>query len=158
MTGLASSRWHISSTCARAASSESASSSSRMVLAIETARTFEYPRAGRARSTVAPWGSSTPGRWVTSMRAENLMRRWSSFRSVPCVEAVPAQLLVGLDVPGPGTGDDVGGEARRRRLEVPADALVVVAHELLVERRGRRADAVLLGRPVPRGVGGEHLV
>src|SRR5262245_17629746 len=66
ITGLARMRSHISSTWARAAASLAASITSRIDLPIRTSDTFVYPSAGSARSTVAPWGSSTPGRWVTS--------------------------------------------------------------------------------------------
>ena len=46
-----------------------------------------------------------------------------------------------------------GGLARSQR-----DAVHVVADELLVVRRRRTTGRVLLGRPVPRRVGGHHLV
>src|SRR5262245_47878196 len=138
MTGLARRRRHISSTWLRADSSSGASMTSRMILPMATSLTLVYPRAGRARSTVAPCGSAMPGRWLTSIRASYLTTRSyrlrSRIRRVPFVEAFARDALVGLDVPNAGAVDHGRRQRRRGRRLVPADLEVVVADELLVER------------------------
>src|ERR1700742_4123438 len=121
----------MSSTWSRATDSDGASSASRMVFAIDTSLTLSYPSAGSARSTVAPWGSRTPGTCVTSMRTSYLIlarsRRGAPARSgpaslafgsfvvsVPGVEAASAHLLVGLHVAGARARDHLRRHVRHR--------------------------------------------
>ena len=79
----------------------------------------------------------------------------AAARSVERLARQPAQrlaILVG------GARNDLGGQFRRRWRLVPRLRLEPVAHELLVVARRRDADAVLVGGPETRRVGGQDLV
>src|SRR5438105_6767175 len=71
ITGFVRKRWQRSSTRDRAVSTSGASTVKRMALPTRTPSTPSNPRAGRARSMVAPWGSAMPGRNVTSTSTGN---------------------------------------------------------------------------------------
>src|SRR4029078_6882002 len=71
ITGLARKRWHRSSTADRAVASSGASMVNLIALPTRTSRTPSKPRAGSERSMVAPCGSATPARNVTSTSTEN---------------------------------------------------------------------------------------
>ena len=77
------------------------------------------------------------------------------YQSAKCATRDP---FVRLDVLGARPRDHRGRNRRRGRGLVPTDGEVVVAHVLLVEARRRATGRVRIGRPVPRRVGGEHLV
>src|SRR5690606_22694609 len=62
ITGLDRKRWHRSSTRAAAVAWSAASTRNRIDLPTDTPLTPSKPRAGRARSIVAPCGSAMPGR------------------------------------------------------------------------------------------------
>src|SRR5579871_4842748 len=70
----------------------------------------------------------------------------------------PGQARQRLAVLGAGARDDFRGQVGAGRLLVPVERLQVVAHELLVEARRARADAVGVGGPEARGVRRHDLV
>src|SRR5215211_1594536 len=82
----------------------------------------------------------------------------SSGALQPCLERLPGDALVGVDVQLAGARDHVVGERRGRRRLVPARARGPVAHVLLVEARLAVAGLVALRRPEARGVRRERLV
>src|SRR3954466_8298648 len=53
---------------------------------------------------------------------------------------------------------DAFRQCRSRRLLIPADALQIVAHKLLVKRKLRAARGVSVRRPEARGVGRKDLI
>src|SRR5208282_3632346 len=73
-------------------------------------------------------------------------------------EFFAGQRLQGLEVPGPGVGDDLRGQRRRRRLLVPAQGFQVIPEILFVIALLRAAGAVVLLGPEAGGVRGERLV
>ena len=178
ITGFDSSRRAISSTCARAAASASASTVRSTCLPMRTAETFVHPIAGSAPSTALPCGSSSPG--FSDTRTSN--RCFIPTTALPGSARDPPP-----PIPGPRSSDHPKRAGtrrtprpraarrphgsgrpslRRRRRAARAaaapcssrESLEPVADELLVERRLRPARRVAVGRPEARGVRREHLV
>src|ERR1700761_9303832 len=145
MSGLVSSRWHISG---RRAGSSTSSSISRPTW---TLRTPLKPSAGSARSTAWPCGSRIPALGRTRTRARTTAAS-GPRAGQPGVERLPGDPLVRLDVLLTRARDDLVGDRRRRRGAVPPGRGGPVADELLVEARLAAARLVLVRRPEPRGV------
>src|SRR5271157_6368129 len=86
----------------------------------------------------------------------------SRGRPDPVAETAPRNALVGLDIAGPRRVDNVFGQRGRRIGAVAVLAGVgasqPVSDELLVEAVLGDALVILVGGPVPRRIGGEHLV
>ena len=82
------------------------------------AATPSKPRAGSARSIVAPCGSAIPGRSRTSTCTENSREPHASAPYQSANER-PRDPLVGGDVARRGGRHDLGGQRRRGRLLVP---------------------------------------
>src|SRR5690606_18062089 len=81
--------------------------------------------------------------------------RWRRVRSV---HRDPRQAPQGFRVARPGALDHFRRQPRTRRRLVPTGRLEPVAHDLLVIARRAGAHFVLVGRPIARGVRGQHLV
>src|SRR6201999_4472798 len=149
MSGLVSSRWHISGS--RAGSSTSSS----MRRPTWTLRTPVKPSAGSARSTAWPCGSRMPALGLTRTRARTSGSPGtaSSLGALdPGAERLAGDPLVGLDVLLGRLGDDVVGDRRRRRVAIPARRGGPVAHVLLVKAGLATAGLVMVSRPETRRV------
>src|SRR5690606_11723614 len=147
MTGLVRNRRHMSSTSARAASSSSASSVKVMLLPTPTFETPWKPSAGSDRSMVAPWGSATPGRRLTSMRTSNLMGSSSHIVRPPPYTArcSNGHEAVALE-PRRGRRRVEGRGQRKIRTHAPAD-------QLPPRRRPRQNRVEAVTHPLERGDG-----
>src|ERR1700759_540171 len=161
MSGLVSSRWHISG---RRAGSSTSSSISRPTW---TLRTPVKPSAGSARSTACPWGSRMPALGLTRTRARISgspvcgvpARPPSRLRALdPGAERLAGDALVGLDVLLTRLVDDVVGDRGPGRVAIPAGAGGPVADVLLVKARLATAGLVLVSGPEARGVRGADLI
>src|SRR4029077_6678296 len=162
MSGLASRRSHIESSC------EGSSTSSSTSRPMWTSLTPAKPTAGNARCTASPCGSRMPALGRINPRARITSRRRCDRRaraSLPTAAAIEPRLerlagdtLVGLQVPRPRALHDVLGDRRRGWQLAPAAGRRPVAHVLLVEAGLPAPGLVALHRPVARGVWREHLI
>src|SRR5271166_848509 len=122
------------------------------------------PRATPPPTTPNTSGPSSAPTAGCSSRCwpRRVSRSSTSPTSVACTAPTPASRLgEALEQVVVAVGhrrDDVGGDLRARGLAVPADRGRPVPQVLLVERVLRAAGLVLVRRPEPGGVGGEHLV
>src|SRR5208282_6476021 len=104
------------------------------------------------RSTIIPTSDSSCSFTYACSAAKGEIL---SLRSVECVAGYA---LIGFPVLLPRSGDHVRRERRGRRLFVPADALEIVAHVLLVKRGLRLARRILSRGPEARGVGSQRFI
>ena len=173
ITGLASRRSHISSTCARArfgvgARRRRAGSSCRCA----PARRSCSRAPGSARSTVAPAGSAMPGRCVTSTcaverrhasmlpsRSHCAARHVSRRRRTSRRRLAPVTQLVRLDVLARACSRSRRPACAARAVRGPSRCASMKSRTYCLSNDGGDVPGlVLLARPVARRVGRHHLV